>query len=91
MAKFIYFESMDKIFQEFDNYEIWPCTLVRQTDSRNIYESCNAGDPGIALWCVYGHFRTGGLECISDHEVYDEAKEFIETLPTMPLTPLTPF
>jgi len=91
MAKFIYFESKDEIFRKFDNYEIWSCVLVGQTDLRIDYESCNADDPDIAMWCVYGHFRIGGLECISDNETYNEAKEFMETLPTMPLTPLMPF
>lgn len=91
MTKVIYFESTEPIFQSFDNYEIWPCARIGQNDSENEYESCNVDDPDIAIWCVYGHLRTGGLECISDHDTFDEAKEFMETLPSKPLTPLTPF
>lgn len=91
MPKYIYFESTDKIFQKFDNYEIMPCVLLSQDDLGNVYESCNADDPDIAIWCVYGHFQTGGLECISDHKTYNEAKIFMETLPPMPLITLTPF
>ena len=81
MAKFIYFESTDKIFQRFDNYEILPCVLLGQDDSGNDYESCNENDPDIAIWCVYGHLQTGGLECISDHDTLKEAEEFERTLP----------
>ena len=91
MSRYTYFEATDEIFQKFDNYEIMPCVLLGQDDSGNDYESCNTDDPDIAIWCVYGHFQTGGLECISDHQIYDEAKRFMETLPQMPLTPLTPF
>ena len=92
MAKFIYFESTDDVFRKFDNYEIWPCTIVGKDSSDNfIYETCDFDDSDIAIWCVYGHLQTGGLECISDHETYEEAKEFMEALPKMLLTPLTPF
>lgn len=91
MPIFIYFEAADEIFQKFDNYEIWPCVLLSQDGLGNDYESCNVDSPNIAIWCVYGHFQTGGLECISDHETYHDAKEFMETLPKMLLTPLTPF
>lgn len=86
MPKYIYFESTDKIFQKFDNYEIMPCILLGQDDSgNNVYESCNADDPDIAIWCIYGHFQTGGLECISDHDTYIEAEEFKKTLPVLSL------
>ncbi|MBK8421775.1 MAG: hypothetical protein IPL17_23780 [Anaerolineales bacterium] len=91
MSKYTYFEATDEIFQKFDNYEIMPCVLLGQDDSGNDYESCNADNPDIAIWCVYGHFQTGGLECISDHKTYDESKRFMETLPEMPFRSLTPF
>jgi len=81
MSKYIYFESTGEIFQKFDNYEIMPCVLLGQ----NVYESCNANDPDIAIWCVYGHFQTGGLECISDHDTYVEAQAFEKTLPVLSL------
>jgi len=90
VSKYIFFESTDEIFQRFNNYEIWPYVLLNPTDPTR-YDRCDADDPDIAFWSVYGHFQTGGLECISDHETYDEAKEFMETLPTMPFKPLTPF
>lgn len=91
MYKYIYILSTDKIFQKFDNYEIMPCVFLGEHDSGSMYESCDAKDSDIAIWCVYGHFKTGGLECISDHQTYNEAKLFMETLPQMPLVPLTPF
>jgi hypothetical protein len=90
MAKFIYFQSTDKIFHKFQNYEIWPCTIVGKDGSDNlIYETCDFDDPNIAIWCVYGHliggFIEGGLECISNHDTLKEAEEFMETLPKIPL------
>jgi hypothetical protein len=91
---YIFFKSTDKIFVRFDNYEIWPCVLLNPTDP-NSYERYDdvddVDDPSIAFWSVYGHLQTGGLECISDHETFDEAKEFMETLPKMYRVPLTPF
>ena len=91
MPKFVYFDSDHEIFQKFDNYEISACVLVKQKDSVPIYEFCNIDDPKIAIWCVYGHFRTGGVECISDHDTYEEAKDFVVALPKMPLKHLLPF
>jgi hypothetical protein len=91
---YIFFKPTEKIFQKFDNYEIWPCILLNPTDP-NSYERYddidNVDDPDIAFWSVYGHLQTGGLECVSDHEIYDEAIEFMETLPPMPRTCIKPF
>jgi hypothetical protein len=86
MAKFIYFTPIDEIFHKFENYEIWPCTIVGKDNSGHlIYETCSFEDTDIAIWCVYGHFRTGGLECISDHDTLEEAEEFQRTLPVLNL------
>lgn len=86
MAKFIYFESNGEIFQKFDNYEIWPCSIVGKDKAGDfIYETCGFDDPDIAIWCVYGHFRTGGLECVSDHDTLKDAEEFEKTLPVLEL------
>jgi hypothetical protein len=95
MAKFIYFQPANNIFQKFENYEIWPCRIIENNNSGNIiYEQCGFDDPDIAIWCVYGHFLAdrylGGLECISDHETLKEAEEFTGTLPILPITPSTP-
>lgn len=85
MDTYIYFFPDDEIFQKFDNYEIGPCALIIQnTQNDLIYEACNLGDPDIAIWCVFGHFQTGGLECISDHKTYASAKRFLKTLPKLP-------
>jgi len=86
MAKFIYFESKDEIFKKFDNYEIHPCAIVGKNELGDfIYEACDFDDPDIAIWCVYGHFCTGGLECISDHDTLKDAEEFEKTLPVLKL------
>ena len=84
MANVIYFEPTDKIFQKFENYEIWSCLIAEKANSTHIiYETCDFDDPDIAIWCVYGHFLTGGLECISDHNTLGEAEEFERALPIL--------
>ena len=93
MSAYIFIQPTDGIFQQFDNYEIWSYILLNPTDptSFELYDVDDPDDPDIAFWSVFGHLKTGGLECISDHETFDEAKEFMESLPPMPRTPLTPF
>ena len=82
MANFTYFESTDEIFQKFDNYEIWPCTIVGKDSSDNfVFETCDFYNLNIVIWCVYGHFYIGGLECVSDHGTLEEAEGFKKTLP----------
>lgn len=82
MTKYIYLEPTHKIFARFDNYEISPCLVVDISETGEIiYEACDSDNPDIAIWCVYGHLKTGGCECISDHQTYEEAKEYMRTLP----------
>ena len=84
MAKTIYFEMTNEIFYQFENYEIHPCCIVGELSSGEIiYETCNFDDPHIAIWCVYGHFRRGGIECISDHNTLEDAEKFEKTLPAL--------
>lgn len=90
MSAYIFIKPTDKLFQKFDNYEIGACVLLHSHDPIQ-FDRCDADDPDIAFWSVFGHLKTSGLECISDHETFEEAKEFMETLPPMPLTPITPF
>jgi hypothetical protein len=90
MSRFMFIEITDAVFREFDNYEIWPCVLLCPYDPTR-FDRCEPDDPNIAFWSVYGHLRTGGLECISDHETFEEAYEFMQTLPLMRRTPITPF
>jgi hypothetical protein len=86
MGQITYFKSTDKIFQKFENYEIWPCAIVEKNILGDlIYETCNFDDRDVAIWCVYGHFSTGGLECISDHDSLEEAEEFEKALPVLKL------
>lgn len=93
MGQVIYFKPTDKIFHKFENYEIWPCTIIGKNISGDpIYETCGFDDLDIAIWCVYGHFYTGGLECISDHDTLEEAEEFMmKVLPKLPIVSLTSF
>lgn len=90
MSHYIFIKTTDVIFRKFDNYEIWPCALLNSSDSTR-FDRCEAADPDIAFWSVYGHLRTGGLECISDHETFEEAWDYMKTLPLMPRISITPF
>lgn len=60
----------------YDSYEIHPCILL---DGQH-YEQCDEDNPNIAVWSVYGHIPTGGLECISDHATKDEAEKALSLL-----------
>ena len=90
MSTYIFIKPTDEIFQKFDNYEIGACVLLNPGDI-TLFDRCDADNPDIAFWSVFGHLKAGGLECISDHKTFEEAREFMETLPLMPLTPITPF
>ena len=90
MSAYIFIKPTNEIFQKFDNYEMGACALLNPTDPTQ-FDRCDADDPDIAFWSVYGHLKTGGLECISDHETFEEAKEFMETLPPMWRTPIMSF
>lgn len=84
MFKKIYFYPSNEIFGKFDGYEISPCLIVGRDDvGEIIYEACNSYDPNIVIWCVYGHFSTGGRECISDHYKLADAEVFERTLPLL--------
>lgn len=84
--EFVYFKPTDSIFQEFENYEIHPCLAIAEDKDGNlIYEQCAHDNPDIAIWCVYGHFLRGGLECISDHKTLVDAELFEKTLPLLPI------
>lgn len=90
MSAYIFIKPTDEMFNHFDNYEMGACVLLNPTDSTR-FDRCDENHPDIAFWSVFGHLKKGGLECISDHETYEEAVEFMETLPPMPRTPITPF
>ena len=89
MSAYIFIKQTDEIFKSFDNYEIGACVLLNPCDPTR-FDRCNDDNPDIAFWSVFGHLKTGGLECISDHETYEEAMEFMQTLPPIPRTPITP-
>lgn len=90
MSHYVFIKTTDILFRKFDNYEIWPCTLLNRSDP-TLFDRCEVNDPDIAFWSVYGHLRTGGLECISDHETFEEAWDYMKTLPLMPRISITPF
>lgn len=68
---------------DYDAVEIMPVTdLDRDIPERVGYEStmevCEAGQED--LWSVYLHFKSGGVDCISDHNTEDEAADWYEVM-----------
>ena len=54
MSPSVYYQSDDKVFEKFDNYEIWPCAFLGLDSLGNsVYESCDIDDENIAIWCVW--------------------------------------
>ena len=60
----------------FDGYEVHPCVII-ETDEGQAFDQCERDDPNLAVWGVYGHLKTGGLEWISDHSSEAEAVEVL--------------
>jgi hypothetical protein len=70
--------STEVDFSRFDGTEVSPCVRLdsagkpRRHDETIPageiwnYEACDADDPHIACWTVYGHLAEGGVECLSD-------------------------
>ena len=90
MSAYIFIKPTDAIFQDFNNYEVGACVLLNSGDPTQ-FDRCDGNHPDITFWSVFGHLRTGGLECISDHETYEEALEFMETLQLMRRSPIMAF
>ena len=58
---------MDNEFDEFDAFEMHPVKKVDPGDSPyDCFEQCEADDPELFGWAVYGHTRGKGLECLAD-------------------------
>jgi hypothetical protein len=64
---------------EFDAIEVHPCWVVGNTSGgTKIIEQC---EPAQAhFWSVYGHLRTGGLDCFEDFPTEMEAVAFASKL-----------
>ena len=72
MSAYLFIKPIDVIFQNFDNYEIGACVLLNPNDPTR-FDRCDAENPDIAFWSVFGHLKIGGLECISDLETYEDS------------------
>ena len=64
----------------FDGYEMHPCTLSQNAQGEQWIDQCEEDYPNLAFWSVYGHLKTGGLECLSDHATKDEALSVLSKL-----------
>lgn len=67
--------------QRFDHYEIHPViALDKDNQPTNdlkaavTYEPCDDGDPNVFMWSVFGHLPAGGIKCIADCELRDDAE-----------------
>jgi hypothetical protein len=64
--------------RDFDEIEVHPCCVVGFADGLDIVETCDREDAH--FWSVYGHYRTGGLDCFEDFGTEAEADAFAEQL-----------
>jgi hypothetical protein len=60
--------------RDFDAIEVHPCCVVGFADGLDIVETCDREDAH--FWSVYGHHRTGGIECFEDFATEAEADAF---------------
>ena len=62
----------------YDAIEVHPCCVVGFADGQEFIETCEAEDAH--FWSVYGHCKTGGVECFEDFPTEAEAEAFAERL-----------
>ena len=48
---------------KFDDFEVWPVKAWSE-GGQSICEQCKPEEA--SFWSVYGHLKTGGLECLQD-------------------------
>jgi hypothetical protein len=64
--------------RNFDAVEVHPCCVVGFADGNELVETCKPDDA--QFWSVYGHCRSGGLECFEDFPTEIEANAFADQL-----------
>jgi hypothetical protein len=65
--------------KEFDAMEIHPCVVVGHGClNGEIVEQCEPEDAH--FWCVFGHYRTGGVDDLEDFATETEAIAFRDLL-----------
>lgn len=79
---------IDNKLCEFDDYEIHPVHYdVESNSCEPIFPwPDDLNDPEITMWSVYGHFPTGGVQCIADCYSFEVADTlYQELMNTVPL------
>jgi hypothetical protein len=67
--------------EAYNAFEYHPCLKVSEDEmGKAVLEQCNEDAPSIAVWSVYGHLVTGGLECIADFDCKDHAVKFFDLI-----------
>ena len=63
---------------DYDGLEIHPCHEQEEDDGSTHIEQCEAEEA--QFWSVYGHLKTGGIECFEDHPTEKEARKAAEQI-----------
>lgn len=64
-----------KDIRQYDAVEVDPITVDGQlSDGTPILERVEPGHPNIHMWCVYLHCTEGGVECIADCGLQEDAE-----------------
>lgn len=67
-----------------DGFEVHPCRVIGEDEQgRAILEQCDEDSPDISAWSVYGHLKTGGLECLADFENRLQAESLRDQIVTL--------
>jgi hypothetical protein len=64
--------------RDFDALEVHPCRVVGTADGIETVERCAPEDAH--FWSVYGHYRTGCVDCFEDFPTEAEAEAFAARL-----------
>ena len=67
-----------KNIHDYDGLEIHPVCTIKEQDGTTFEEICEPEEAD--MWSVYGHLKTGGIECFEDFTSLDIAEVFAETL-----------
>jgi hypothetical protein len=64
--------------RNFDAIEVHPCCVIGSAEGQEIVETYERD--AAHFWSVYGHYRTGGLDCFEDFPTEAEAEAFAARL-----------
>ena len=70
--------TLDK--RGWDGFELHPVTRHRGSNGIEYFEVCEPDDPNLYCWSVYAHLKQGGVECIADCFIKEDAEFIYEAL-----------